>query len=128
MDLFQFTPRTAIFVLSVVALHPCSQLGPLIARRRTPVLRKHYEEIGGGSPIKKWTDIQGQGLVKVLDEISPETSPHKYYIGFRYAHPLTEDALDQMIRYIYIACLDGSSIVGAVNKGCITAGHTVRRA
>ncbi|CAI8026534.1 Ferrochelatase, mitochondrial [Geodia barretti] len=81
----------------IMQLPAQNQLGPLIARRRTPVLRKHYEEIGGGSPIKKWTDIQGQGLVKVLDEISPETSPHKYYIGFRYAHPLTEDALDQMI-------------------------------
>ena len=24
------------------------------------------------------------------------TAPHKFYVGFRYAHPLTEDSLDQM--------------------------------
>ena len=82
-----------------VFVHTHSQLGPLIARRRTPVVKKHYEEIGGGSPIKKWTDLQGVGLVKILDDISPETAPHKHYVGFRYAHPLTEDALDQMARF-----------------------------
>ena len=79
-----------------------SQLGPLIAKRRTPVVKKHYEEIGGGSPIKKWMDIQGRGMVEILDKISPDTAPHKHYIGFRYAHPLTEDALDQMARYVYV--------------------------
>ena len=24
--------------------------------------------------------------------------PHKFYIGFRYAHPLTEDAIEEMYR------------------------------
>ena len=38
-------------------------------------------------------------MVEILDKISPETAPHKFYIGFRYADPLTEDALDQMERY-----------------------------
>ena len=38
-------------------------------------------------------------MVDILDKISPETAPHKFYIGFRYADPLTEDALDQMERY-----------------------------
>ena len=33
-----------------------------------------YREIGGGSPIRKWTEIQGEGMVKILDEISPATS------------------------------------------------------
>ena len=80
-------------------MHTHSQLGPLIAKRRTPVVKKHYQEIGGGSPIKKWTELQGEGLVKTLDELSPETAPHKHYIGFRYAHPLTEEALDQMARF-----------------------------
>ena len=49
-----------------------------------------------------WTEKQGQGMVEILDKISPETAPHKFYIGFRYADPLTEDALDQMERYICI--------------------------
>ncbi len=25
-------------------------------------------------------------------------APHKFYIGFRYAHPLTEDAIEEMYR------------------------------
>jgi ferrochelatase len=43
-----------------------------------------------------WTEKQGKAMVSLLDEISPETAPHKYYIGFRYVNPLTEDAIDQM--------------------------------
>jgi len=31
-----------------------------------------------------------------LDKLSPETAPHKPYIGFRYANPLTEEALDEI--------------------------------
>jgi protoheme ferro-lyase len=37
---------------------------------------------------------QGELLCQKLDKLSPETGPHKYYIAFRYANPLTEDALD----------------------------------
>jgi len=66
--------------------------------RRTPKIVKQYDQIGGGSPIKKWTSIQGDGVVKLLDQLSPETAPHKYYIGFRYVQPLTEDSIDQMVR------------------------------
>lgn len=35
-----------------------STLGPYIARRRTSEVQKKYAEIGGGSPILKWTNIQ----------------------------------------------------------------------
>ncbi|CAF3561316.1 unnamed protein product [Rotaria sordida] len=71
-------------------------LGPLIARRRTPSIQEQYAKIGGGSPIKMWTEKQGQGMIKILDQISPSTAPHKYYIGFRYVKPLTEMALDEI--------------------------------
>ncbi len=64
-------------------------LGPLIAKRRTPSIIKQYDQIGGGSPIKMWTEKQGQAMVKLLDKISPQTAPHKYYIGFRYTKFLT---------------------------------------
>lgn len=72
------------------------RLGKFIARRRTPKVQKKYAEIGGGSPIYKWTTLQGEGMVKLLDELSPRTAPHKYYIAFRYAEPMTETALKQM--------------------------------
>ena len=76
----------------------CSQLAPFIAKRRAPRIEKQYDKIGGGSPIKRWTETQGKGMVQLLDQISPETAPHKFYIGFRYANPLTEDSIDEMER------------------------------
>ncbi|XP_051906991.1 ferrochelatase, mitochondrial [Hippocampus zosterae] len=73
-----------------------NKLGPFIAKRRTPKIQEQYSKIGGGSPIKHWTAMQGEGMVKLLDEMSPETAPHKFYIGFRYVHPLTEEAIEEM--------------------------------
>ncbi|XP_018604093.2 ferrochelatase, mitochondrial [Scleropages formosus] len=75
-----------------------NKLGPFIAKRRTPKIQEQYSKIGGGSPIKKWTTMQGEGMVKLLDEMSRETAPHKFYIGFRYVHPLTESAIEEMER------------------------------
>ena len=71
-------------------------LAPLIAKRRTPKLIEQYEKIGGGSPIKMWTEKQGEAMIKALDEISPQTGKHKYYVGFSYAKPLIEDSIAQM--------------------------------
>lgn len=71
-------------------------LGPWIAKRRTPDVQKKYQEIGGGSPILKWTNLQGELMCKSLDKISPETAPHKHYVGFRYVNPLTEVTLQQI--------------------------------
>lgn len=73
-----------------------SWLGPFIARRRTPSVQKLYEEIGGGSPILHWTNVQGRGMVERLDRLSPETAPHEFYVAFRYIEPFSEDALKQM--------------------------------
>eukprot|EP01099_Mayorella_cantabrigiensis_P005641 TRINITY_DN4580_c0_g1_i1.p1 TRINITY_DN4580_c0_g1~~TRINITY_DN4580_c0_g1_i1.p1 ORF type:complete len:376 (-),score=94.27 TRINITY_DN4580_c0_g1_i1:63-1157(-) len=71
-------------------------LAKYIAVTRTPKVQKHYQEIGGGSPILKWTKTQGEQMIAKLDQLSPETAPHKYYIAFRYINPLTEETLRQM--------------------------------
>ncbi|XP_063221724.1 ferrochelatase, mitochondrial [Bacillus rossius redtenbacheri] len=73
-----------------------SKLGPFIAKRRTPEVQKKYNEIGGGSPILKWTRYQGQLLCEKLDLLSPATAPHKYYVAFRYVDPLTEHTLAEV--------------------------------
>ncbi|XP_049638057.1 ferrochelatase, mitochondrial [Suncus etruscus] len=73
-----------------------NKLAPFIAKRRTPKIQEQYSKIGGGSPIKRWTSTQGAGMVELLDQLSPATAPHKYYIGFRYVHPLTEEAIEEM--------------------------------
>lgn len=71
--------------------------GNFVSWRRTPKITEQYESIGG-SPITKWTQFQGEEMVKILDKVSPETAPHKHYIMFRYTHPLTEDTLQEMKR------------------------------
>lgn len=47
-------------------------IGPWVAKRRTPNIRDQYAQIGGGSPILKWTNVQGEGMCKLLDELLPE--------------------------------------------------------
>ena len=76
-------------------------IGKRIAQRRTPKIMEQYAEIGGGSPIRSWTEKQGKVIEKLLDESNPESAPHKAYTMFRYAPPLTEE-------------------VGCVFRGCHT--------
>ncbi|KAJ3517197.1 hypothetical protein NLJ89_g643 [Agrocybe chaxingu] len=71
-------------------------LAPYIARRRTPKIEQQYADIGGGSPILHYTKLQGDGMAQLLDELHPETAPHKAYVAFRYARPLTEVTAQQM--------------------------------
>ena len=71
-------------------------LGKFIATRRAPRVRKLYEAIGGGSPIKAWTEAQGEAMCRRLDEMSPETAPHRFYVAFRYTTPFADDALRAM--------------------------------
>ncbi|RPB23034.1 ferrochelatase-domain-containing protein [Terfezia boudieri ATCC MYA-4762] len=73
-------------------------LGPLIARRRTPKIERQYSVIGGGSPIRRWSELQASEACKILDTIHPSTAPHKPYVAFRYADPLTEDTFAKLIQ------------------------------
>lgn len=61
-------------------------------------MAKKYAEIGGSSPLHHWTNRQGQLLVEHLDKLLPSSSPHKYYIGFRYTEPSLESAFAQIDR------------------------------
>ncbi len=71
-------------------------LGKFIAKRRAPKVRALYDAIGGGSPILQWTRAQGEGMCARLDELSPDTAPHKFYVAFRYTTPFADDALQAM--------------------------------
>ena len=73
-----------------------SHLAPMIAKRRSPKVRDQYEKIGGGSPILRWTRTQGEAMSRMLDELSPSTAPHKAYVAFRYASPLTDECMDEL--------------------------------
>uniref|UniRef100_A0A7N8X8P1 Ferrochelatase n=1 Tax=Mastacembelus armatus TaxID=205130 RepID=A0A7N8X8P1_9TELE len=111
-----------------------SKLGPFIAKRRTPKIQEQYSKIGGGSPIKRWTSMQGEGMVKLLDEMSPETAPHKFYIGFRYVNPLTEEAIEEMekdgveravafTQYPQYSCSTTGSSLNAIYRYYSNKGH-----
>ncbi len=80
----------------IIQLPLQSWLGPFIAKKRTASVQKNYQDIGGGSPILKWTELQGEGMCERLDDMSPETAPHRFYVAFRYINPFSEDALKQM--------------------------------
>ena len=75
-----------------------SVLGEFIAKRRAPRVTKLYAAIGGGSPIRRWTETQGRGMCERLDVLSPETAPHRFYISFRYVAPFADDAVRAMAR------------------------------
>ena len=72
------------------------KMADFIVWRRYQKIEKYYSEIGGGSPIGMWTKKQGEEMIRQLDELSPETAPHKFYVGFRYAAPLTETAIEEI--------------------------------
>lgn len=72
------------------------KLGPWIAQRRTAEVQQKYADIGGGSPILRWTNVQGELLCAQLDRDSPASAPHRHYVAFRYVQPLTETALQRI--------------------------------
>lgn len=68
-----------------------------ISKFRTPKIEQQYKEIGGGSPIRRWSEFQASEVCKILDKTNPETAPHKPYVAFRYAKPLTDYTYKQML-------------------------------
>jgi ferrochelatase len=63
-------------------------LARYIARNRAGVVRQHYDDIGGHSPIRLLTERQARALEAAL-------APHcdaKCFIAMRYWHPLSEEA------------------------------------
>lgn len=68
----------------------------VVTRLRTQKIKDQYASIGGGSPIRKWSELQASETCKILDRISPPSAPHLPYVAFRYAKPLTEEAYTQI--------------------------------
>jgi ferrochelatase len=62
----------------------------LISTLRAKKSQDNYLQIGGGSPLRKITEAQGQALQEKLSHIGQDAS---VYIGMRYWHPFTEEAI-----------------------------------
>lgn len=64
-----------------------------IATRRTRTSQENYKQIGGGSPLRRITEAQGEALKEQLAYLGQEAS---MYVGMRYWHPYTEEAIAQI--------------------------------
>ncbi|MEH2329791.1 ferrochelatase [Nostoc sp.] len=64
-----------------------------IATRRTRISQENYKQIGGGSPLRRITEAQGEALKEQLGFLGQEV---KIYVGMRYWHPYTEEAIAQI--------------------------------
>ena len=61
-----------------------------ISTTRAKKSQQNYLQIGGGSPLRKITEAQGEALEKKLAELGQDA---KVYIGMRYWYPFTEEAI-----------------------------------
>lgn len=68
-------------------------LAQFISVFRAPKSREAYASIGGGSPLRKITDEQADALKVAL---KAKNIPAKVYVGMRYWHPFTEEAIEQI--------------------------------
>ncbi|MFN3925734.1 MAG: ferrochelatase [Pseudanabaenaceae cyanobacterium] len=68
-------------------------LAALIAASRVPTSQENYAMIGGGSPLRRITEEQAQHLQA---ELARRGITVKVYVGMRYWHPYTEEAVAQI--------------------------------
>jgi ferrochelatase len=69
-----------------------STIALFISKRRAPKSRAAYDSIGGGSPILKYSNAQADLLRESIQD--KYGMAVKTYIGMRYWHPFTEEALE----------------------------------
>jgi protoporphyrin/coproporphyrin ferrochelatase len=62
----------------------------IISTSRAKKSRANYQKIGGGSPLRRITELQARALET---QLRAQGEDAKVYIGMRYWHPFTEDAL-----------------------------------
>jgi ferrochelatase len=67
-------------------------LAKFISKGRSRKVRNHYAEIGGGSPIRKLTELQAVALETELRK----TIDARVFVAMRYWHPFTQEAIAQV--------------------------------
>ena len=67
----------------------------LISTSRAQKSQENYKTIGGGSPLRRITEEQAQALQEVLRRKGEDAH---VYIGMRYWHPFTEEAITRIQR------------------------------
>ena len=72
-----------------------SPLAWLISTLRAKKSQENYRQIGGGSPLRHVTEAQAQALQEHLQQKGQDA---RVYIGMRYWHPFTEEAIARIKR------------------------------
>ncbi|MCT7952181.1 ferrochelatase [Ancylothrix sp. C2] len=67
----------------------------LISTLRVEKSQENYRQIGGGSPLRRITEEQALAMQQVLQEKGTDA---QVYIGMRYWHPFTEEAIARIKR------------------------------
>ncbi|HEY9616729.1 MAG TPA: ferrochelatase [Microcoleaceae cyanobacterium] len=67
----------------------------MISSSRAKKSQENYKQIGGGSPLRRITEEQAQALKAQLQQQGHDAA---VYIGMRYWHPFTEEAVAQIKR------------------------------
>ena len=68
-------------------------LAKLISSTRARKVQHHYATIGGGSPIRRFTEQQARALQFKLMEIGLDA---RCFVAMRYWHPFTAEAIEQL--------------------------------
>ncbi|NDJ16378.1 ferrochelatase [Myxacorys almedinensis] len=72
-----------------------SPLAWMISSLRAKKSKANYQQIGGGSPLRRITEEQASALE---DKLRQQGHDATVYIGMRYWHPFTEEAIAQIKR------------------------------
>ncbi len=68
-------------------------LAKLISSTRAKKVQHHYSVIGGGSPIRRFTEMQARALERELAEGGLDA---RCFVAMRYWHPFTAEAIAQV--------------------------------
>ena len=68
-------------------------LAKLISTTRAKKVQHHYSVIGGGSPIRRFTEAQGRALERKLADFGVDAA---CVVAMRYWHPFTREAIKQL--------------------------------
>ncbi|WP_322097165.1 ferrochelatase [Pelagibius sp. Alg239-R121] len=76
-------------------------LAKVISKRRAPIAREIYENLGGGSPLLPNTKVQAKALEAALMTEEPESGGDKFktFIAMRYWHPFSDEAAREVKAY-----------------------------
>ena len=70
-------------------------LAKLISTTRAKKVQHHYSTIGGGSPIRRFTEQQARALQLKLNGFGLDA---RCFVAMRYWHPFTSEAIEHLRR------------------------------